>query len=121
MKEIKVITIIVIITIAIMLSCAYAIPVSAEQSKGELYPCLTIVVEKEQEQDSGLWVITCMDKDGMLWEFYDTIGDWEIGDIANLLMWNIGENETDSQILKVEWEGYTENPKLFFHLMEWAH
>ena len=119
MKEIKIIAIAVIITITIMLSCACAMPAHAEQDKGEFYPRLTIVVEKEQIEESGLWVIYCQDKDGNVWGFYDNKGEWNVGDIANLLMWNVGEREEEDEIIEVYWEGYAENPTGFFSLGKW--
>ena len=99
MKIIKTITI--IITLAVVLSCTYA-----EQVRGEFYPRLTVVVEKEQIEQSDLWIITCKDRVGNLWAFYDDEGEWDIGDIANLLMWNIGEREEDDEIIEVYWEGH---------------
>jgi len=119
MKEIKIIIIAVVITVAIMLSCACAMPACAEQDRGEFYPRLTVVVEKEQIGESGLWVITCRDKGGNLWAFYDDGGEWDIGDIANLLMWNMGEHEEDDEIIEVYWEGYTEDIDSFFQMEGW--
>lgn len=119
MKEIKIITIAVIITIAIMLSCACAMPAHAEQDRGEFYPRLTVVVDREQIGESGLWVVTCRDRNGNLWAFYDDEGEWDIGDVANLLMWNMGEHEEDDEIIEVYWEGYTEDVDSFFQMEGW--
>lgn len=119
MKEVKIIVIAAIVTIAIMVSCAYAMPAYAEQGRKEFYPRLTVVVEKEQIGESGLWVITCRDKNSNLWAFYDDIGDWNIGDIINLLMKSINENEEDDKIIETIREGYTENVEEFFHVTGW--
>lgn len=119
MKEVKIITIAVIVTIAIMLSCACAMPAYAEQDKGEFYPRLTVVIEKEQIANTGLWLIYCQDKDGSVWAFYDDEGEWDVGDIANLLMWNVGEREEKDEIIEVYWEGYTEDIDSFFQIEGW--
>ena len=120
MKQTKVIIAATIATVIIMLSCAYAIPATAEVSdRGEFYPRLTVVVEKEQIADTALWVIYCQDKGGNMWAFYDDEGEWNVGDIANLLMWNVGGREEEDEIIEVYWEGYTENPAGFFSLEGW--
>lgn len=120
MKQTKVIIAATIATVIIMLSCAYAIPATAEVcDHGGLYPRLTIVVEKEQMADSGLWVIYCQDRDGNVWAFYDDEGEWNVGDIANLLMLSVNEHEEEDEIIEVYWEGYTENPAEFFSLEGW--
>lgn len=115
---IKTITIATIVTIVIMLSCAFTMPASAEDERKEFYPKLTIVVYTEQAS-AELWIITCEDRTGNLWAFYDDAGEWDVRDIANLLMWNIGEHEKDDEIIEVYWEGYTESIKEFFHITEW--
>lgn len=120
MKQIKVIIAAIITTIIIMLSCAYAIPATAEgDNHGEFYLRLTIVVEKEQVADTDLWVIYCQDREGNVWAFYDNEGEWDIGDIANLLMLKVSEHEEEDEIIEVYWEGYTENPAEFFFLEGW--
>ena len=120
MKQTKIIIIATIVTIIIMLSCAYAMPAVAEVGdRGEFYPRLTVVVETEQIADSGWWIVYCQDKDGNVWAFYDDEGTWDIGDIANLLMWNLSEHEEEDEIIEVYWEGYTENPSGFFSLEGW--
>ena len=119
MKEVKIIAIAVIITIAILFSCAYAIPAHAEQDRGEFYPRLTVVIEKEQTEEPGWWVVICRDKDGNLWTFYDDEEEWNVGDIANFLMWNTSEHEEDDKIIEVYWEGYTEDIYSFFQMEGW--
>ena len=69
--------------------------------------------------NADLWVITCEDKMSNLWAFYDDVGEQAIGDIANLLMWNMGEHEEDNEIIEIYWEGYTENIEEFFHTTGW--
>lgn len=116
---IKTIVIATIVTIAIMLSCACAMPTCAESAdRGEFYPKLVVVVETEQIS-TDLWIITCEDRTGNLWAFYDDAREWSVGDIANLLMWNMGEREEDDEIIEVYWEGYTENIEEFFYVTGW--
>lgn len=115
-KQIRAIIIATIVTIAIMVSCACAMPAYAED-RGEFYPKLTVVFETEQVGD--MWVVYCIDKTQNVWSFYDDEGTWAKGDIANLLMWNMGEHEEDDEIIEVYWEGYTENIESFFQLMGW--
>lgn len=107
------------IIIAITALCAIATATAEVGDRGEFYPRLTVVVEREQIADTDLWVIYCQDKDGNVWTFYDDEGEWNIGDIANLLMWNMGECEEEDEIIEVYWEGYTENPAEFFSLEGW--
>ena len=119
MKSTKTVIIATIAAITIIMSCACILPAEAEAAdRGEFYPKLTIVVETEQIAPD-LWFITCEDKEGNLWAFYDTEETWEVGDIANLLMRNMGEREEDDEIIEVYWEGYAENIKDFFHVIEW--
>lgn len=116
MKEVKVAIIAVIITCAILISCACAMPVHAEE-RPEFYPKLTIIFNSVKDGD--MWTVYCMDKSRNIWTFYDDVGDWEKGDIANLLMMTIDEIEENDQIIEVFWEGYTENLETFFQLEGW--
>ena len=120
-KQIRAIIIATIITCAIIVSCAYAMPVQAEAAElghGEFYPKLAVVVSSVRI-DTGLWVVDCQDRTGNVWSFFDDEGTWVIGDIANLLMWDLGEREEDDEIVEVYWEGYTENLESFFKTLEW--
>lgn len=116
-KQIHAIIIATIVTCAIIISCAYAMPAKAEARHPEFYPKLTIVFEAEKIED--YWVVYCIDKTQNIWSFYDDEGTWVKGDIANLLMWNLGEYEEDDEIVEVYWEGYTENLESFFKTLEW--
>ena len=120
MKNTKTTVIATIITIMLIISCAYVTLAEAESADyGEFYPKLVVVVETEQLTTS-MKMITCVDKDGNLWAFYDEEDEWEIGDIANLLMWNINEREEEHEIVEVYWEGYTEDIDLFLVVNGWA-
>ena len=85
----------------------------AELDHGEMYPKLTVVIESIKVDD--LWLIYCRDREGNAWTFWDDEDTWAYGDIANLLMWDLEEDE----VIEVYWEGYTENVELFFQTMGW--
>lgn len=113
----------VTVTCACILALFVCFPVEAERaaaqekaelSHGERYPKLTVVIESTKVND--LWLVSCRDREGNMWTFWDDEGTWAYGDIANLLMWDFGEEE---EIIEVYWEGYTENVELFFQIMEW--
>lgn len=85
----------------------------AELNHGEVYPKLTVVIESTKIDD--LWLVSCRDREGNVWAFWDDEGAWAYGDIANLLMWDLEEDE----IIEVYWEGYTKNVQSFFQTMGW--
>lgn len=118
MKEVKTAIIATIITIMVLISCACAMPAYAEQDRGEFYLHLTVVVASTRIE-SHLWIVDCRDKDGNVWSFFDDEGTWEKGDIANLLMWNMGEQEEDNEVIEVYWEGYTKDIDSFFQIEGW--
>ena len=106
MKTTKIATIATIITAIIMIVCSYMVPAVAEVGdRGEFYPRLAVVTAYERIGDTDLWVITCTDKDGAEWSFYGEEEDAKIGNIFNLLMWNMGEREEDDEIVEVYYEG----------------
>ena len=115
MKEIKIIAIATIVTICLIVSCAFA--TAEAEDRGEFYPKLSIVTEIETIGE--LKLISCTDKDGMVWSFYDDENYWEMGDIANLLMWNLSENEEADEVVEVYKEGHTENYNTFARAMGW--
>ena len=124
MKQFQIAIIATIITCVILISCACAMPAyaegeTAELGHGEFYPKLAIVVEKEWAGDSNMWVITCEDRTGNLWAFYDDEGAWDVGDIANLLMWDISESTEEYEVIEVYWEGYTENIAQWMRIQGW--
>ena len=126
-KQIRACIIATIITVLLMISCAgYVSACAAERSAeaeapeydhGLHYPRLSVVVEKRYVGD--LCIIICKDRQHNLWAFYDDEGTWDIGDIANLMLWDMGENEEEQEIIEVYWEGYTENIDAFFQTVEW--
>ena len=90
------------IIITIIALCAIA---TATADRGEFYPRLAVVTAYEQIEGTDEWIITCTDKDGKEWAFYGEEEDAHIGNVFNLLMWNVGETETDDEIVEVYYEG----------------
>lgn len=103
---IKTIIIATIITAIIMISTAFAMPAVAEVGdRGEFYPRLAVVTSYERIGDTDLYTITVTDKDGNEWGFYGEKEDAHIGNIYNLLMWNMNEAEEEDEIIEVYFEG----------------
>lgn len=108
MKKFRVCIIATIITAIIICSCALALPVQAEGVRPEFYPKLTIVVANTPLEGTDFYIVDCIDKDGYKWSFFDDEGTWEPGDLANLLMWNMGaKSEEEDEIVEVYFEGTT--------------
>lgn len=116
MKEIKIIAIATIVTICLIVSCAFA--TAEEADHGEFYPKLT-VVRGSHRIESRLWVVECVDRGGNVWTFYDEEGTWEQGDIANLIMWAVTEDPFEDEVVEIYWEGHTENMELYRDSMGW--
>ena len=105
-KQIRATIIATITTIMIILSCAVVMPATAEVGdRGEFYPRLTVVVDRIETK------VYCRDRHGNIWVFFDEEGEWEIGDIANLLMWRKDIHDIHDEIIEVYWEGYTLFPE----------
>lgn len=114
MKSIKIV--VTVITICIMISCAFTMTACADGNPefGEFYPRLSVVVERHTD------TIICRDKEGNLWTFFCEEDDgWEVGDLCNLLMWNVDEDITLHEVVEVYWEGYVEDLGLFFTIAGW--
>lgn len=104
----------IILTLALVFSVAYAEDMT---DRGEFYPLLTIVVDKDYSEQ---WpMVICEDKQGNMWSFYDDEDMWKIGDIANLLMWNMGGDIENDEVIEVYLEGHTDNLKMFFQTNGW--
>ena len=116
MRTTKTVIIATIITCAIIISCACAMPASAEDY-GEFYPLLTVVTDTWQEGQE--YIVECTDKTGNQWCFFSEDDSWQPGDIANLLIWNIGGTIYENEIIEVYWEGYTENISQFYQTLTW--
>lgn len=102
----KAIIIITIVTITIMASTALAIPMEDERhDRGEFYPKLTVVTGYEQIEGTDEWLIFCTDRNGICWTFYGEEEDAHIGTMFNLLMWNMGGNINEDEIIEAYYEG----------------
>ena len=120
MKTTKIIAIATAITIAMIALFGIATATAEVGDRGEFYPRIAVVTAYEKIGDSDLWVITCTDKDGDEWAFYGEEEDAHIGNIFNLLMWNMGENEEEDEIVEVYYEGRMDLKTLYAWLRgEW--
>lgn len=117
MKATKIAIIATAITCAIIFSCALLVPACAEH--GEFYPKLTVVTALDRVGNSTLFVVTCTDQNGDEWGFYEEERLWAIGDICNLMMWEINEREEDDEVVEVYWEGHTDDINGYFRMMGW--
>lgn len=102
-------TAIIIAIIALFATAAAAAEIG---DRGEFYPRLAVVTAYEQIEGTDEWIIICTDKDGEEWAFYGEEEDARIGNVFNLLMWNIGETETDDEIIEVYYEGRMDHSAL---------
>lgn len=100
MKNLKIALIATFITALLIVSCACAVPACAEGKNpnfGEFYPRLSIVVEVHED------VVICEDREGNLWAFYGD--EWKVGDLCNLLMWNLDEDIEKHEVIEAYYEG----------------
>lgn len=97
----------------ILVLCALTTTAYGDMNRGEFYPRLTVVVECKPIKNE--YIIDCVDKNGNIWSFYSE-DTWDIGDIANLLMWNATGIEIEDEIIEVYYEGYISNLNLFFEI-----
>lgn len=107
MKTLKIALIATILTVALIALCGVATATAETADRGEFYPLLTIVTAWENV-DEETALITCMDREGNLWSFYADLNEWKIGDLANLLMWNLGENLEDHEVIETYYEGHAD-------------
>lgn len=91
-----------LILILIVLSGSVSYADGYNYNYGEFYPRLSIVIDIYDN------VVVCLDREGNVWEFFTYEGDdsWTVGDICNLLMWNVSENSNEHEIVEVYWEGH---------------
>lgn len=99
----------------VLVLCALTTVAYGDMDRGEFYPRLTVVVSCIEKHNE--YIIDCIDKSGNIWSFYsDEV--WNIGDMANLLMWNITGVEEEDEIVEVYYEGYISNLNLFLEIMK---
>lgn len=109
MKNFKawMIALVVMVTVMVICSCA-----CADSEHGEFYPKLTVVFQIETVGSTQ--VVYCEDSSRNQWAFFDDEEYYKVGDIVNLLMWNLGENEEQDELIEVYKEGHTDNYKSFW-------
>lgn len=117
-KTLRAIALATIVTASLMLSFVILTPAHAEEY-GEFYPKLTVVFDTEYIGDTNCRVIYCVDKGFNVWSFFDDSGEWNKGDLANLLMWNTNEDEELHEIVEVYWTGYTKDIDQFMQMNGW--
>lgn len=105
MRTTKIIITATIITVALIVLCGIATATAEVGDRGEFYPLLTVVTGYEQLGDTDIWTIDCTDRFGRVWSFYGEQEDAHVGNIYNLLMWNLGEVEEDDEVIEVYYEG----------------
>ena len=71
----------------------------------DYYPLLTVVVECEQAEEQNTNIVTCVDRYGNLWSFYDDEDFWTIGDLCNLLMFRPYGLYEEDMIIDSSYEG----------------
>ena len=119
MKTTKIVTIATIITIALITLFGIATASAETADRGEFYPKMSVVTGIDQIGDTNLFTVTVIDKDGHEWSFFDDEGEWQIGDIANLLMRNLSnEREEEDEIVEVYYEGTMDEEAMGAWLMK---
>lgn len=121
MKETKICIIALIITCFIIVSTAFAIPAQAEATPitADNYYGKLVIVTSSIRIETSIWVVSCQDRKGNILHFLNDTGVLQQGDILNLLMFRVNENEKDDECMEYTWEGYTENLNMFFQVMGW--
>lgn len=120
MKETKICIIAVIITSLIIISTAFALPACAEAAPitSRDYYSKLVAVTSSTQLETSIWIVSCQDKDGNIWEFLND-EELEQGDILTLLMFRLNEREEDDECMDYMYEGHTDNINLFFQVMGW--
>ena len=90
--------------IAVCMLLALVLGTACAEDRGEFYPLLTIVIDVINDTDE-IYIILCEDMSGNVWQFYDEENFWKVGDLCNLLMWNMGGPQTEDEIIEVYYEG----------------
>ena len=111
MKNFKAWMISLAVMVVVMVICGCACAQAGELERGEFYPKLTVVFEIETI--GGLQVVHCEDNSQNQWSFFDDENYYKVGDIVNLLMWNMGEREENDEIVEAYKEGHTNNLEMF--------
>ena len=100
-KTIKTIIIATVLTCAIMISCACAMPACAEAKTYEV----DAVVTEMRIAFPGCWEVIATDERGEQWGWFADNADgeyWHIGDLVRLTMLDLsGEHEEEDEVMDV--------------------
>lgn len=66
-----------------------------------LYQRVTIVDSVEYSEEDMLWIVSCRDKDGDIWSFYDDEGGHRKGNIYILLMNKVDNNSKHDEVVGI--------------------
>lgn len=98
----KIFAVVALVLVLFALSC----PVKASDppfSGKNLYPMTTVLVDINDECK----LITCKDFNGNEWCFTDLEGDWVVGDIVSMIMYDRGTPIIyDDEIVSVRYDGW---------------
>ena len=109
MKNIKIIITAVILTCALIIGCAHAIPAYAE-NEINVFPA--VIMACDITEDS----VVAVDLNGNKWAFYG-VEDWSIGDIALITTDTKNtETPTDDEIIDTEYGGFVSRAVLLWWL-----
>ena len=107
-----------IITIAVMIATACALPATAETA--DTYELDAIVIGWDETAE-GLRAVDCLAEDGNIWTFYDDAEEWDAGDRLILIMHPCTADPFDDEIIDVIWTEYLEPAEMgqFLWAMKW--
>lgn len=98
-----------ILTIAIMIATAFAMPAVADCG---YYAKEGIVTAWETIEETDLRIVTVTDEEGNLWDFFDDEGFYHIGDVVIMRMHDLSDehdeaDEVDDVMLieRLDWKG----------------
>ena len=99
MKPSSTILIIVILIISIIVGVANTIlPNDTENTKQ--YTKSDVIVIESTQIENNLWEVTCEDKEGYIWSFFDD-GTLMEGDIIMLIMQSIDDTPENDEIIEI--------------------
>lgn len=103
MKKILAVVILLVNLISLPHNCALAETCAAAPEMNGLYPRTARVIAFDYKND----LVVCVDWAELIWKF-EGIEDWNLNDIASLIMYDNGTPESiyDDQIIAVRYGGW---------------
>ena len=98
------------IAVVIALALVIAPFASAEMMPEDVHCLEAVVVGWEQTEDPAIRIIDCLAEDGNIWAFYDDEGDWAIGDVLYLVIWD------ESEVVDVIWFDFLEPVEMAIYM-----